>query len=256
MKRVFCMKMFSKHAMALAAVVALIGVLKSEPALALDELYSPAVDYREISLSYTGSRTFDTHQDKNNVQTHELSLEAGLQPWWELGLNGNFMRDSNNSPKMSDAEIKSRFQFFETGEYWLDTGLLAAYHLSTQSRQTDSIEIKILLQKDINKITNTTDIGFAQDVGRYAASGGPDYIFLNNTRYRYNEHVQPGIELQSDLKQAHNLGHFSQQEHYIGPALYGTLFGSLKYQAAYLVGASDAAAQSAARVLLEYEMHY
>ena len=245
-----------KRAIAATAIIALACVMRNSPAFALDEIYSPNVEYREFSLEYNGSRTFDTHADKNDAQTHELALEAGLTPRWEVEASGGFIKDINNSLKMVDAEIENRFQFFESGENWLDSGMLVAYDFATQSHQPDSLEMKLLFQKDIGKITSTANIGFSQDVGRYAASGGPDYVFLSNTRYRYNEYVQPGIEIQSDLGQASSLGHFSQQEHYIGPALYGRLVGNLKYQAAYLVGVSDAAAQSAARVLVEYEMHF
>ena len=245
-----------KRAIAFTGLTVFAGVFKNSPAFALDEIYSPAVEYREISAGYNGSRTVDTHADKNNAQTHELSLEAGLTPRWELALNGDFIKDTHNSLKLSGTEIESRFQFSETGENWLDSGLLAAYSFSTQSHQPDYLEVKLLLQKDFGKITSTANIGFTQDVGRYAASGGADYVVLTNTRYRVNEYVQPGIELQSDLGQGHNLSHFDQQSHYIGPALYGKLFGSFKYQAAYLAGISDTAAQSAARILVEYEMHY
>ena len=101
-----------------ALILALTLILKDTPAFATDEIYSPNVEYREFSLEYTGSRTFDPHADKNNAQTHELILEAGLTPRWAVEASGGFIKDSNNSLKMEGAQIESRFQFFESGENW------------------------------------------------------------------------------------------------------------------------------------------
>ncbi len=185
-------------------------------------------------------------------------VEAGLTPRWEIETSAGFSKNIRMlRSKLDHMELENRFQFFESGENWLDSGALIAYDFSIQSHEPNTLETKLLLQKDIGKITTTANIGFEQNVGQYSAhTGGPDYVFLWNTRYRYDEYFQPGIEIQSDLGQGRELGHFNEQEHYIGPAVYGKLFGHFNYQAAWLFGASDAAAQSAARVLVEYEMHF
>jgi hypothetical protein len=228
-----------------------------------DEIYTPNAEYKEFSLEYSGSHTFDRSADKNGAQENEFSLEVGVTPRLTLEASGITSKDPGGSTQLAAREVEGRYQFFETGEEWLDAGMLVAYDFSAQAGTPDSLEVKLLLQKDIGLFTNTANIGFTQNVGKYSEhTGGPDYVFLWNTRYRYSAAFQPGIELQSDLGQAHQLGSFNQQEHYIGPAVWGKLFGPLplgqavKYQVAYLFGASDVAARGFFRALVEYEMHY
>jgi len=228
----------------------------SAPIYALDEIYSPNVEYRELSYEYNGSNTFDSQSDKNNGQEHELVVEAGVTPHLMVESSAGYSKDPGADLQLTDWEVEGRYQFFEPGQYWMDTGFLVAYDFATQSQQPDSIEVKLLLQKDFGYYTSTANIGFSEDLGQYAASGGPDYVLLMNTRYRYSEDFQPGIELQSDFGQRDTFGHYNQQEHYLGPMAYGRLFAHLNYQVGYLYGISDAAAHSAARLNLEYETHF
>lgn len=250
----------NKYALAATVFLLAAGVAKN---VAADEIYSPNVEYREFSLGYSGSRTFDRDPAKDAAQEGQVSLEAGLTPRFEMEVSASTARDPGGTSQLVAREIEGRYQFFDPGEKWLDAGLLVAYQFAAQVGVPDSMEVKLLLQKDIGRFTSTANVGFTQNVGKYAAhTGGPDYVFLWNTRYRYSAAFQPGIEIQSDLGQGHNLGRFNSQEHYIGPAVYGKVFGplppgqALKYQVAYLFGASDASAHGIARFLIEYEMHF
>lgn len=230
--------------------------LASQQAYALDEIYTPNVVYREIALEYNGNRTFDSQPEKNNIQEQQYILEVGITPRWMIETSAGYEKVPGEETKLNDIEVETRVQFFEPGEYWLDAGLLIAYGFAKQDQQPDSVEIKLLLQKDVGRFTTIVNIGFSEDIGTYSSAGGPDYALLWNTRYRQSEYFQPGIEFQIDFGQRHSLTRFNEQENYVGPTVYGRLFAHLRYQIGYYYGMTQTTAHNAARVLFEYETYF
>ena len=244
-----------KQAVHLAACLALLS--PAAHAFGLDEIYSPNAEHGEMAFELSGAQAFDNDPNKNGAQIGEFTFEAGVTPHLTLEFNGLYGADPGQSMQLQAHEVEARYQITEVGEQWVDVGVEFAYDWATQSQQPDSFELKLLLQKDVGRFTHTANIGFTQNVGPYSqGNSGADYVFLWNTRYRYSETLQPGFEIQSDLGPDSMLGNLAQEETYVGPALYGKLFGALKYQVAYFFGTSLPAAHTAARVLLEYETHF
>ena len=242
--------------LALSAAALLLPV-QTCAAFGLDEVYSPNVEYGEMSIEVNGAQSFDPDPAKNGAQVGEVTFEFGLAPRFTVEVSGEYNTDPGSSMQLVAHEVQGRYQFFEPGEKWLDAGFLLNYDWSTQSGTPDALGVKLLLQKDMGKWTHTANLGFTQNMGTFPQlTGDADYTLLWSTRYRSNEYFQPGFEIQSDLGTPSQLGYFNQQEHYMGPAIYGRIFDHLKYQAAYFFGASDGSARNAARLLLEYEMHF
>lgn len=238
-----------------AIPIVLSFLLWTGPAFALDKIYSPYVEKGEWEFEYFGTSAFDDHHDKDGAQAHEVSLGYGLSSHWSAELYGLFERQIDQSIQFSGVQWENRFQFFEPGQYWVDSGLLVAYTHATHRDDPDTLEVKVLLQKQWGRFIHRTNIGIEQEVGSHS-QGGPDRVVLWSSRYKYNKYFEPGFEIQSNFGKANEHLDFSQQEHYVGPAVYGLIAPHVKYEAAYLFGLSNAASDSAARLLLEYEMRF
>ena len=227
------------------------------PAKAIDHMYSPNVNKGEAAFEYVGNRTFDSKAAKNNIAGHEVEFEYSATDWWKAILAGSFEKEPGERRQYEATQLESVLSLNGQGEDWMDVGILAAYGLAKERTAPNFLELKLLLQKDVGAFTHLANIGFEQSIGHYSDhTGGPDYSFLWSSRYRMNQYLQPGFEYQSDMGKGRTLGKYNEQYNYLGPALYGSLVGNFKYEAAYLFGVSTTASQGAARVLLEYEMQF
>lgn len=229
----------------------------SFPAFALDgKVYSPTVVKGEAELEYAGTRTFDSSKEKNNLQENQFSVGYGVTDFWAPEVYfATFTHGPGQPQDVRATEFENIIQFWPTGKYWLDAGMLASYHLATKKETADSVELKLLLQKDIGRFTAIANLGGGREVGNLGIPGN-DLSSAANVRYRWLPYFEPGIEWQAGYGMWGDHNGFNEQEHYLGPIIYGELISGLKYEAGYFAGISNAAASSAARLKIEYEIHF
>jgi hypothetical protein len=241
----------------LAVVLWSVVIFNASQAMALDgKVYSPQVNKGEIEFEFAGTRTFDSSKDKNDIQENQFSIGYGFTDWWAAEIYyATFERGPGQPQDYTANEFENIFQFTPTGKYWMDVGLLASYHMAAKASDSDSVEVKLLLQKDIGRYTAIVNFGSEREVGNHFTPGN-DLSSAENIRYRWNSYFQPGIEMQNGYGKWGDHNTFNQQEHYIGPIVYGQITPFLKYEAGYFAGISEAASSSAMRLKLEYEMYF
>ncbi len=251
------MEEFNKIKKISAVIIAISAMtLTTNNAFAIGKVYSPNVVKGELEMEYLGSTTFDNNREKNALQEHEAEFEYGLTDSVKLKISGEFTKKPGESVKSEEFSLGGIYQLFEQGENWLDSGILLSYNRAAHtSVDPDSIEARLLLEKQSGEFLHRANIGIEEEIGAHR-SGGPKRKFLWSSRYRYSKYFEPGFEVQSNFGKANETNHFNQQEHYIGPAIYGEIDKNIKYEAAYYKGISDASANGAARILLEYEIYF
>jgi high-affinity iron transporter len=235
------------------AVLALVLTCATGQARALDNIDTPYVVEGELALEYTGSSTFDREADRNHIQSHGLAVEYGLTERVLVEVKAEFEKVPDESMILEEVEAETRIQIFERGEHPIDLGVLLAYGFAAESEHPDVIEGKLLLGADTGRFSHLANLGLEKEIGQYAEPGDPEASAILGSRYRWLKECQPGIEYQADL--GSNLRDFKHQEHYLGPDVSGRFGSALVYQASFCWGLSDAAADRAARILLEYEFH-
>ena len=120
------------------------------------------------------------------------------------------------------------------------------------NKQVGQFEGKILLEKDIDKISNILNISFNKEVGG-GADPHTDAGISWSTRYRLSQYFEPGVEYWNDFSAITHQLNYDQQSHQVGPAFYGHLFGHVNYDIGYLFGISQAAPRGELKWVLEYE---
>jgi hypothetical protein len=247
-------KITATKAAATAALLTLFFAI--HPAIAADKIYAPYVVKGEAELEWNGNLAFDHRGALNGRQGHEFEGEYGVTDSWKTILTAVAEKENyDESTDLTAVEWENQFQLTEQGQYWLDPGLKIAYAHSLESDAPDAIEVKILLEKDVGRFANVSNITFEKEIGHNAEHGMAGG-FAWNTRYRYNPHFEPGIEWQSDFGIIGDGSSFNEQGHAIGPAVYGAITNNIKYQIAYLAGVSGGAADGTLRGNLEYEWHF
>ncbi|MGK3868238.1 hypothetical protein ABI118_15675, partial [Enterococcus faecium] len=71
---------------------------------------------------------------------HEFELEYGLTNRFLIELSSELEKESGSGTKFEAVEIGGRYQFTETGEYWVDSGAQLAYIHALHDGDADALE--------------------------------------------------------------------------------------------------------------------
>ncbi len=238
------------------------GMVVSNAAFAAgpaDYVYVPAVEYgeKEIDLKFGTSRLAD---DGGRFSATSLGFGYGATPFWFTELYAKYEKAPGERTRYDAWEWENKFQLTETGQYPVDVGLITEFEAPRD--RTEGYELKLgpLLQTEFGKVQLNGNLLFERHV-----RGEPDpevprvteMGYQMQVKYRYQPAFEFGLQAFGEMGKWDHWNPREEQNHRLGPALFGKIsMGShetIRYNAAWLVGASKAAPDRTFRLQVEYE---
>lgn len=216
---------------------------------------SPWVDEGTLKLK---SKTGITHDNESRSRDGAVAQVFGAEYGFtdRFSLEGEGLIENKGDDDNTDVNalaIKAKGLFTEKGKYWLDAGARLTYEANLAD-DPDNIELKLILAKDTEKFRHIANIILDRDVGADSndeTNGGLSW----SSRYKWMPEFEPGFELYSNTGALGDRADFEDQDHSIGPVAYGKI-GSIKYEAGYLAGLTENAADGRFKVILEYGLKF
>lgn len=220
-----------------------------------DYVYTPTVEQgeREIDFKYGIAK----QKDGTQQQAVSLGLGYGANEYWftEVYLKQQAYGDQTTTI----AEWENKFQLTETGKYFVDVGFITELEVPINSNDSPK-EIKVgpLFQKEIGKLQLNANFLFERAFGTADESGySTEFGYQWQAKYRLQPTLELGLQGMGEMGKWDQWDSASKQNHRIGPAAFGKFSlgnkQAIKYNTAWLFGASDAAPNDTFRIQLEYE---
>lgn len=212
--------------------------------IVIDKIYHPYVQPLEQELEIRILQQDNQSDMADNTRLYRLAYGRSISDrlFIEAYLVGQ--GSSNESLDLQSIEMEMKWQLTEQGEYWADWGVLVELSKDTGDNIYEA-SIGLIAEKEFGQWSATTNFIIEREWGR-DIDDELESTFSLQTRYRYSQSIEPGIEFYT-----------GQGSIGIGPVLMGQskLAGpkKLKWEAGVIFGLDQESPNTSIRLLLEYE---
>jgi hypothetical protein len=239
-----------------AAALALPAFAHADP----DEYVQvPTVEYgeREIDLKY-GTREFKDANARESAGS--IGFGWGGTPWWFTEAYFKYHKEAGDRTRYDELEWENKFQLTETNKYPVDLGFLVEIEIP-RAREEGQFLVKMgpLLQWDTGPLRWNANVFFerAHDA-RTEEPHETELQYQAQVAYHLKNGLDVGAQAFGDLGKWNDWLPRDEQSHRIGPAVFGKVkLGegrqAIRWNAAWLFGATNASPDNEFRLQAEYE---
>jgi hypothetical protein len=220
-----------------------------------DYVFVPSVTYGEHEIDFKAG-TWKQKGEEHPLSAASIGYGYGLTQRWFTELYSKYERPGGEGTHFDAWEWENKFALTEPGEYIVDTGLIV--ELERPKDRTEGYEARFgpLFQTEMGKVQLNGNLLFERHYRAEAASP-MQYGYQWQIKYRWQPKLELGLQGFGELGQWNHWDPADQRSHRIGPAVFGRLalgnHQAIRYNAAWLVGASTSAPSHNFRLQVEYE---
>lgn len=219
-----------------------------------DYVYTPTVEYgeREIDFKYGTARKGDDPRES----AASIGFGIGATEWWFTEIYAKYKSENGEGRRFDAIEWENKFQLTETGKYPVDIGFLL--EIERPQDRTEGWEAKWgpLFQTEFGKLQLNANFLFERNF-RADVPMRTQFQYQWQAKYRWHSEFEFGMQGFGEMGDWDNWVPADERIHKMGPAIFGKIpvgpRQAIKYNVAWLFGASTAAPDHNLRMQIEYE---
>lgn len=248
------MKNRTMHRQAACAMVLALLPFPTAIAGPADYVFLPGVTYGEREIDFKSGTWRRSGEDRQSAAS--IGFGYGVTQRWFTEIYRKYERAGDEGTRFDAWEWENKFQLTERGQYPVDLGFIVEIEKPRDLAEGYEIVFGPLLQTQIGKLQLNGNLLFEQHY-RSDSTKRAEFSYQWQAKYRWRPEFEFGMQGFGDLGSWNHWDAVTARSSRLGPAVFGKFAlgnrKAIRYNAAWLVGASGNAPGQNLRAQIEYE---
>ena len=219
-----------------------------------DYIKMPSINEGELEIDFKAGSSSQSGTPR--AAAASLGLGYGLAPRWSTEIGVQYKQELNEGTRFDAIEWENKFLLSSPGQQAVSVGFLLEIERPNNHDAGWDVLWGPLLQAGFDRFQLNLNLLFQRNY-QGANPSELSLLYQWQAKYRWRPRFEYGLQGFGHLGPYDNWAPSDQQSHQIGPAVFGKLpLGDhqvVKYNAAWLLGASKAAPDTTLRLQVQYE---
>jgi hypothetical protein len=238
----------------ITGLFAALGLTSLAAAAPSDYVFLPRVTYGEREIDFKMGTW--KHAPDGKLSAASIGFGYGVTQRWFTEIYRKYERPEGEGTRFDAWEWENKFQLTEAGRYPIDVGFIVELERPQDRSEGYEAVVGPLFQTDFGKFQVNTNILLSRRL-RAATEQHTGLGYQWQIKYRWTPQFEFGAQAFGEVGRLSHWDSSNEQSHRLGPAVFGKIaiadHQAIRYNAAWLLGATDNSPKQTFRAQVEYE---